>query len=263
MVDSSFVPGAVEDAGLEPAPAEGSTRGVMSSAEREAMIVGHLPIVRMIAARISRRIPSYVDGEELVNVGVVGLIDAVDRFDPARGTPFKAYAEIRIRGAIFDSLRQSDWVPLVVRRKLVRIERTRSALRQRNGSEPDRAEMARAMGLSPEAYDELVYNAAVHHLVSLDETVDSENGGSLAERVSDDAEDLLDRWIADEALGAMVSAIEHLPEMEREVLRMYYDKGNKYREIGQVLGVCESRVCQLRSQAITRVRKAVNKAVGS
>lgn len=228
-----------------------------TKSERDAMIVDNVNLVRMIAARISRRLPSHVDSEELVNVGILGLIDAVDRFDTDRGTPFKAYAEIRIRGAIVDSLRQSDWVPLVIRRKLARIETTRTTLRQQLGAEPTRADMAKALGLSPDGYDDLVGNSVVHHLVSLDAPSDVDSGVSLADRLADSSEHALDRWIGDEARKAMAGAIHMLPQMEREVLHLYYEKGLKYREIGSALGVCESRVCQLRTQAISRVRRQV------
>ena len=255
LVEASAVDAGADGAVVSPEPRLSARPRTKS--ERDAMIVDHLALVRLIAARISRRIPAHVDSEELVNVGILGLIDAVDRFDPDRGTPFKAYAEIRIRGAIVDSLRQSDWVPLVIRRKLARIETTRTTLRQQLGCEPTRADMAKALGLSPDGYDDLVGNSVVHHLVSLDAPADVETGASLADRVADSAEHALDRWIGDEARSAMAGAIHMLPQMEREVLHLYYEKGLKYREIGKELGVCESRVCQLRTQAISRVRRHV------
>ncbi len=225
--------------------------------EREAMIVAHVKLVRMIASRISRRLPAHVDNDELTSVGMLGLIDAVDRFDPARGTPFKAYAEIRIRGAIIDSLRQSDWVPLVVRRKLARIERTRESWRRAHGHEPGRTEMAVALGMTPESYDDLLGSAVVQHLVSLDEQDGSGNGATLAEGVPNGSAHPLDQWVAHEEQMALGSAIQQLPEMERKVLHLYYGDLLKYREIGRTLGVSESRVCQLRSQAVERLRRAV------
>jgi len=234
------------------------TRGTgLSRRDRDAMIVGHLNLVRMIAVRIARRLPSHVETDELTSVGMLGLIDAVDRFDAGRGTPFKAYAEIRIRGAIIDSLRQTDWVPLVVRRKLARLERSRESLRQRHGREPSRPEMASALGISPEAYDDLLGGAVVQHLVSLDEQDAFGNGGVLADRIPDGRDPLLDQWVANEAERGLQRAIQNLPEMERKVLGLYYAEHLKYREIGCLLGVCESRVCQLRGQAVERIRRAV------
>jgi len=229
----------------------------LTGRDREAMIIAHVKLVRMIATRISRRLPSHVDTDELSAVGMLGLIDAVDRFDPTRGTPFKAYAEIRVRGAIIDSLRQSDWVPLVVRRKLARIERTRESLRRINGCEPSRLEMAFALGMSPEAYDDLRGSTAVHHLVSLDEQDDSSNAGSLADRVPSGCLHPLDQWVAREAQQAVTGAVQRLAEMERKVLQLYYGEGLKYREISRMLGVCESRVCQIRAQAVDRARRSV------
>lgn len=224
---------------------------------RDAMITEHLNLVRMIASRMARRLPSHIDCQDLVNVGILGLIDAVDRFDLSRGTPFKGYAEIRIRGAIVDSLRASDWVPLVVRRKVARIEGARRTLRQRTGVEPGRLEMAGALDLSPEGYDRVVGSAVLLHVVSLDGPMDADSGLALAERIADNAEHPVDRWIGEEARAAMFVAIQQLPVIERDVLRLYYDQGLKYREIGRTLGVCESRVCQLRAQAIAHVRKQV------
>lgn len=232
-------------------------RGRIKGADRDAMIVAHIPLVRMIASRICRRLPSHVESEELTSVGLLGLIDAVDRFDAARGTPFKAYAEIRVRGAIIDSLRQSDWVPLVVRRKRARIERTREALREGNKCEPGRLEMATALGISPEAYDSLLGSATVQKLVSLDDHDGSDHGGPIADRIGNGSPDLLDHWVQAEAQRALSRAMQQLPHMERQVLQLYYADGLKYREIGGLLGVCESRVCQLRGQAIDRLRRAV------
>lgn len=228
--------------------------------ERDELILSHLGLVRVIVSRLCRRLPSHVDGEELASVGLIGLIDAVDRFDPSRGTPFKAYAEIRVRGAIIDSLRQSDWVPLVVRRKRARLDRTREALRRAHGSEPDRAQMADALGISPEAYDELVGSTVVQKLVSLDEQDSGDQGNRVADRIPNGEPQLLDCWVQAEAKEALGVAIRQLPPMERQVLHMYYSEGLKYREIGRTLGVCESRICQLRGQAVERLRKAVASA---
>ena len=229
--------------------------------DRDAMILAHVQLVRLIASRIARRLPAHVDAEELSSVGMLGLIDAVDRFDAARGTPFKAYAEIRIRGAIIDSLRQADWVPLVVRRKVARIERTRETLRRASGRDPSRAEMAAAIGISPEAYDDLLGHSVVHHLISLDAEDSQQTGTSPADRIANATAHVLDAWVAEEGQRSIDRAIQHLPEMERKVLQLYYVNGLKYREIGLELGVCESRVCQLRGQAIGRLRKAVSATV--
>ncbi len=237
------------------------SRSRPSRRDREAMIVAHVQLVRVIASRISRRLPSHVDTDELTGVGMLGLIDAVDRFDPERGTPFKAYAEIRVRGAIIDSLRSADWVPLVVRRKVARIERTRDALRRRTGRDPNRVDMAEALGMSPGAYDDLLGDAVVHHLVSLEAVDGQPNGSSPADRIASSSDHALDVWLAEEGQQAIERAVHHLPEMERKVLHLYYGDGLKYREIGLSLGVCESRVCQLRGQAIARLRKVVSATI--
>ncbi len=221
---------------------------------REQLILDHYPLVRTIACRMVRRFPSCVDVDELINVGALGLIDAVDRFDPSREVPFKAYAEIRIRGAIVDALREADWVPRSVRRKYNRIEDARITLHRELGREPSRSELAHALELTMAQFDALAGDAQVRKLVSLDNPVDDDNLTPLSERLSDDSEDLTELWCKAELRGSVVRAVQNLPKKERTAVALYYLNNLTLKEIGKVLGVTESRACQLRAQGVKRLK---------
>ncbi len=228
---------------------------------RERLILEHYPLVRTIACRMVRRFPASVDVDELINVGAMGLIDAVDRFDPSRQVPFKAYAEIRIRGSIVDALRQADWVPRSVRRKFTRIETTRTQLFRASGRQPTREEMASALEMSVDAFEDLCGDARIRKLVSLDAPVDDDNATPLSERIAGDNQDPTEKWAADEIKTRVIEAVHVLPLKERTAVSLYYLNGLTLKEIGEVLGVTESRACQLRGQGIKRLKFRLRKAV--
>ena len=221
---------------------------------REKLILDHYPLVRTIACRMVRRFPSCVEVDELINVGSLGLIDAVDRFDPRREVPFKAYAEIRIRGAIVDALRHSDWVPRSVRRKFNRIEDARVTLHRRLGRNPTRGEMAESLELTMKEFDALAGDAEVRKLVSLDNPVDADNLTPLSERLSDDSEDVTELWAAAELKEEVIAAVKNRPKKERTAVALYSLHSLTLKEIGKVLGVTESRACQLRAQGVKRLK---------
>jgi len=228
---------------------------------RERMILEHYPLVRTIACRMVRRFPSSVDVDELINVGALGLIDAVDRFDTTREVPFKAYAEIRIRGAIVDALRGADWVPRSVRRKFMRIENARVKLFRKLGREPDRNEMAKALEMNVDEYEDLCGDARIRRLVSLDAPADDENHTPLAERISSNEADVTQLWAKAEVQQEVVSAVHNLPDKERTAVSLYYPHGLTLKEIGEILDVTESRACQLRAQGIKRLKFRLHSAV--
>jgi RNA polymerase sigma factor for flagellar operon FliA len=228
---------------------------------RERLILEHYPLVRTIACRMVRRFPASVDVDELINVGAMGLIDAVDRFDPSRQVPFKAYAEIRIRGSIVDALRKADWVPRSVRRKFNRIESTRIQLFRASGRQPSREEMASALEMSVDSFEDLCGDARIRKLVSLDAPVDDDNSTPLSERIAGDNEDPTETWAANEMKTRVIEAVHILPLKERTAVSLYYLNGLTLKEIGEVLGVTESRACQLRGQGIKRLKFRLRKAV--
>lgn len=228
---------------------------------RERLILEHYPLVRTIACRMVRRFPSSVDVDELINVGAMGLIDAVDRFDTSRNVPFKAYAEIRIRGAIVDALRKSDWVPRSVRRKFSRIESTRTQLLRTTGANPNREQMAKALEMSVDEYEDLVGDSHIRKLVSLDSPADAENPTPLSERIAGENEDPTETWAAAELREKVIESVHLLPAKERSAVSLYYLHGLTLKEIGEILGVTESRACQLRGQGIKRLKFRLRGAV--
>jgi len=228
---------------------------------REQLILDYYPLVRTIACRMARRLPPSVEIDELINVGTLGLIDAVDRYDASRGVPFKAYAEIRVQGAMYDSLRGDDWVPRSVRRKINRIEAARQRLTLEHGRTPDRDEMAEALEMTPEAYDGLCEDARIKRLISLDMPTTNEGNTPLVEILPRD-EATVEQHICREELKAEVAhAVQCLPEKERVAVTLYYLQGVTLREIGEILDVTESRACQLRGQGIKRLKFRLRNAV--
>jgi RNA polymerase sigma factor for flagellar operon FliA len=226
-----------------------------SEASRNTVILEYYSLVRTIAYRIAKRIPSSQDVEELVNIGVLGLIDAVERFDPTRGVPFKSYAEIRIQGAIVDSLRASDWVPRSVRRKATLIEVTREQLRRRLGRDPSREELAAEFGLEPEEFDRLRQDATTRKLVSSALPVGPDSNATIEDQVAGTGPDIEEVRVRFEERQEVLDAIRLLPKKQRAVVAMYYVRGLTLKEIGMHLGVTESRACQLRAEGVRQLRK--------
>jgi RNA polymerase sigma factor for flagellar operon FliA len=234
----------------------------LSPAQREEMILQYYPLVRTIAGRMAKRLPSNVDLDELVMVGTVGLIDAIDRFDPARGVPFKSYAEIRVRGAIVDALRESDWVPRSVRRKYRLIDTARVELRQRLDRDPTREEVAARLGISIPEYEELLADARISSLTSIDIPLDEDGGSTIGDTVKGQDVPVDDAWIAEEVTAEVKAAVNFLPDKERTVVSLYYIQGLSLKEIGGLLGVTESRACQLRGAGVNRLKARLKSVVG-
>lgn len=226
-----------------------------SLAERDALILEHVPLVRIIAGRLARRLPSSVDVDELISVGTIGLIDAIDRFDPGRGVPFKGFADLRIRGAMVDYLRGIDPVTRAVRRKYERLEHARNQLRQRLNRAPTREEMAKALELSPSAYDDMVDASRLFTVVSSSTPLDEEGGATLGDQISSNEPTAEETWVERELTDEMLTAITHLPEKERQVVTKYYLESMTLKDIGAELGVTESRACQLAKQGTARMRQ--------
>lgn len=237
---------------------DATARPTPADTDRNQLILQFLPLVRTIAARVARRYPSTLEVEDLVNVGTIGLIEAIERYEPSRGVPLKPYAELRVRGAMVDAIRRTDWVPRDLRRRSQQVEEARRVLRRRLGREPDRQELAGALELGPEQLDSLLGAIAPRRVVSLDAPSTEDGRATLAETVADGALVALERWIEGESMEALSEAIERLPEDERQVIVLYYESGMKYREIGAIMGICESRVCQLRAKALDRLKKRVS-----
>lgn len=229
------------------------------SAERE-LVLSHYALVQSIARRMLRRLPQWTSLDEVVSDGTMGLLDAIRGFEPERGLSFESYAAIRIRGAILDGLRKADFVPRGVRRKAARLDAARDELRERLGRPPSSAEMARHLGVALGEYHDLVLEAVTLRQVSLDTPPNVEDGAPpLVERLPGESEDAEERASWAELAAVVPEAVEALPEPEQTVVRLYYVEGLLLREIGEILGVTESRVCQLRGKAIARLRRSLGR----
>ncbi len=227
------------------------------SAAEEELVEQHLPLVRHVVGRIAMSLPAHVDADELYSAGLVGLLDAVRKYEPSCGTTFETYARIRIRGAVLDELRRLDWVPRSVHRKSRRYQEALWELEQAHGRMPTDREMARALEMSPAEYDEFKEQIRPASFVCLDAVTEHEGGEgpSVAESVADpDQADPLEAIARRELAEQVAERLARLPERERQVLALYYFEGLRLREIADAFGLTESRICQIHAQAILAVK---------
>jgi RNA polymerase sigma factor FliA len=228
------------------------------SGEQERMLLDHLPIVRFLARRIHERLPQYVDIEDLVSAGVVGLMDAFTKFDPAKKVQFRSYAQFRIRGAILDSLRTLDWSPRELRRKGRAAEEAIRVLTARLGRPPGENEIAAEMSVSLEDYQQLLGDLRGLEIGTLHMERNEDSGEEeLAYVPGRPDEDPLFRCLRGELEERLTDAIGRLPERERLVMTLYYFEEMTMREIGLALGVVESRVSQVHASAVMHLRIAL------
>lgn len=227
---------------------------VISGAERERLILEHLPQVRLIAHRIQERLPENISLDDLVSTGVLGLISAIDNFDPAHNVKLKTYAEYKIRGAILDSLRGLDWAPRQKRRKAKQIEAAIAAAEQRLKRAPNEEEIAAQLGIGLEEYHGWLVEIRGLNIASL-EYAGPEQGRDMLHYIPDSEENLPSTLLERSELERLVvQTIEQIPEIERIVISLYYQEELTLREIAQVVKLHESRISQLKSQAILRLR---------
>ncbi|HSM77711.1 MAG TPA: FliA/WhiG family RNA polymerase sigma factor [Bryobacteraceae bacterium] len=228
--------------------------------ERERLILEHLPQVRLIARRIHERLPESVNLEDLVSTGIVGLISAVDRFDPNQNVKLKTYAEYKIRGAILDSLRGLDWAPRQQRKRSKQIESAIASSEQRLHRAPTEEEIAAELKLTLADYHEWLVDTRGVNMGSLECATPGEDGHDLLKYISDDEEHLPSRILErSELLNLLATAIERIPEVEKLVLSLYFREELTLREIAKIVNLHESRVSQLKSQAILRLRTYIEK----
>ena len=227
----------------------------MTPDERDRLILENLPQVRLIARRIHDKLPESVSLDDLISTGVVGLITAVDNFDPSQNVKLKTYAEYKIRGAILDSLRELDWAPRQKRKKAKQIEAAISVAEQRLHRTPTEDEVARELSLSLDEYHEWLVEVRGVNIGSLEYVGGEDDTRDLMQFISDREDDwpsnLFERAELEKLLA---SAIEKMPAVERTVLGLYYQNELTLREIATVMSLHESRVSQLKSQAVLRLR---------
>jgi len=229
-----------------------------TAGDRDMLLMEHLPTVRYIARRIHERLPQHVDLDDLVSAGVVGLIDALSKFDHTKKVQFKSYAQFRIRGAILDSLRTLDWSPRELRRKGRAVEEAIRSVTQRMRRAPTEQEIASEMKLSLAEYQQLLGDLKGLEIGSLHMERSEDSGDEeLTYIPGSPEEDPLFRCLKGEMKQRLADAIDELPEKERMVLTLYYYEELTMREIGLTLGVVESRVSQIHSSAVLRLRSAL------
>ena len=226
----------------------------MREDERERLILEHLPQVRLIARRIQERLPESVSLDDLVSTGVLGLISAIDNFDASHNVKLKTYAEYKIRGAILDSLRGLDWAPRQKRRKSKQIEAAIAVAEQRLHASPGEEEIAKELGITVDEYHEWLVEIRGLNVASL-EYAGNEQGRDLVHYLPDGADNLPSTLLERSELERLLTAsIDCIPAIERTVLSLYFHEELTLREIAQVVNLHESRMSQLKSQAILRLR---------
>jgi RNA polymerase sigma factor for flagellar operon FliA len=210
--------------------------------ERDQLVQSLVPLVRKVAHHLMARLPPSVQVDDLIQNGMIGLLDAIGRYETGFGAQFETYATQRVRGAMLDGLRETDWLPRSVRREMRRIEEMISRLEQAHGRPPIESELAAALGMPLPEYQ------------NFEDLVEAGEEDFLERHFVDDGSDPLQVLEEASVRETLVRGIEELPEREKLVMALYYEQDLNLREIGEVMGVTESRVCQLHSQAVARLR---------
>jgi RNA polymerase sigma factor FliA len=221
------------------------------------LVEGYIPLVKQVVGRLAMNLVAHVNSDDLYSAGLIGLLNAMRRFNPNNGTSFEIYARIRIRGAVFDEIRRLDWVPRSVREKAKKIEKTMCELTQRDGATPTERQMAKALGISGGDYKDLLETVRPSACVCLDAVpaANDEHGGCAYEVAADDSQSDPEKQTALHELSQLIEKrLQKLPEMQRKVLGLYYFEDLCYREIAAAFGVTESRICQIHGQAILAIK---------
>lgn len=218
----------------------------------DAIVGQHAALVKRIAYHLMGRLPSNVQIEDLIQAGMVGLLEAARQYDHAQGASFETYAGIRIRGAMLDELRRYDWTPRSVHRKARDVAEAIRVIEARTGRDARDAEVAEYLGLALSEYHQVLQDTVSCRMFSLDELLEA--GDTVLDECADSAAPPVEALTQSGFAKALADAIAGLPERERLVISLYYEEELNLREIGEVLGVSESRVCQLQSQAMLRLR---------
>lgn len=222
--------------------------------DKAHLVEAYAPLVKRIAYHLMSKLPTSVQVDDIIQNGMLGLLDAIGRYEDGLGAQFETYAVQRIRGAMLDGLREDDWLPRSLRRDMRRIESAIHALEQNQGRPPSEAEIAESLEIPLPEYQRMLQDARGHQLVYFEDYSDPEGEGFFERHLGDEASNPLGLLEDADMRSTLVQAISDLPEREQLVMGLYYDQELNLREIGEVLGVTESRVCQLHSQAVARLR---------
>lgn len=238
---------------------------VSTPQNRDDLVLSHLPLVKYLVGRISSKLPPHLDQQDLMSVAVIGLITAAERFDPRRGILFKTFAEKRVMGSIMDELRAQDWLPRTLREKYKRLEHEFSVLEQKLGRNPSSEEVAAAMGMDLQKYFQLMEEVHSLSFMSLEDFHEDDEGspfGFLNFLSDNGTENPQNQMMAKQLLQVLGDAIESLPEKERLVVTLYYYEELNLKEIGEIMNLTESRISQLHSQAVIRLKVKMKNMAG-
>lgn len=223
--------------------------------EKDHLLMAHAPLVKRLAFHMKAKLPPSVEVDDLVQAGMIGLLDAINRYEETHGAQFETYAVLRIRGAMLDELRSSDWLPRSMRQNMRKIEVAMSTLQQRLGHPPTESEVAKLLKLSLSEYQDMLSDGGGHQLVYYEDFHDEEGSDNFLDRhCVDEGSDPLQSLLQGSFRDAVVRAIDGLPEREKLLMGLYYEQELNLKEIGAVMGVSESRVSQLHTQAVARLR---------
>lgn len=223
--------------------------------DKNHLLEEHAPLVKKLAHQLKAKLPPSVEVDDLIQAGMIGLLDAVGRYEETHGAQFETYAVQRIRGAMLDELRNSDWLPRSIRQNMRKIETAINNVQQRLGRPPKEAEIAKELKISLAEYQDMLDEGSGHQLVYYEDFHEKDENEHFLDRYCVDvASDPLQALMNGGFRQAVIRAIEALPEREKILMGLYYEQEMNLKEIGAVMGVSESRVCQLHSQAIARMR---------
>ncbi|MCR2042745.1 FliA/WhiG family RNA polymerase sigma factor [Anaerosalibacter massiliensis] len=219
---------------------------------KEKLIIEYIPLVKIVAGRMYNFYGSKVDFEDLIGYGILGLIDSIERFDLSKNIKFETYAQIRIRGTIIDNVRKLDWIPRSLRKKSKDVQRAMMELENKLGYSPSNAELAKHMNMSIEEIEELLADISTFNVISLEDTLKANNEGVIDVKSREDTpEDIIEKKEIKEIL---IKAIENLPNKEQLVISLYYYDELTYKEIGYILELSESRISQIHSKSILKIK---------
>jgi RNA polymerase sigma factor for flagellar operon FliA len=227
--------------------------------QTDILLAEHASLVKRMAYQLKAKLPASVEVDDLIQAGMIGLLNASSKYEDNHGAQFTTYISQRIRGAMLDELRSADWVPRSVRKNMRDVETAMKALEQRLGRPPTESEVARKLNLDISAYYEMLNNCSGHQLVYYEDFNEEEGDHFLDRHLMDGngVNDVMQTLMTSEFRDALIEAIKDLPDREQMLMGLYYEQELNLKEIGAVMNVSESRVCQLHTQAIARLRASL------